>query len=146
MALSAWRAGTDLLVPDLPQKIPDRLASELLANGLQIAPTQFGRGLACARPFREGEVICNCSALWYTSKTKLQEMLSHGGNKFLLDRLVAVEGLLMGDTDETAAMYGALVGAAGYAQHYHGLRKGGAMLSSRLTRIMALTTISCSWW
>ena len=103
-------------------------------------------GLLVQDFFFEGEVICNCSALWYTSKTKLQEMLSHGGNKFLLDRLVAVEGLLLGDTDETAAMYGALVGAAGYAQHYHGLRKGGPTLSSRLSRRMALTTISCSWW
>ena len=82
--------------------MPDLLASELLANGLQVAPTEFCRGLACARPFREGEVICNCSALWYPSKTKLQDMLSQGGNKLLLDRLVEVEGLLMGDTGEIA--------------------------------------------
>ena len=63
-ALSAWRAGTDLLVPDLPMKMSDLLAAELGANGLQIMPTDFGRGLACARAYREGEVLCKCSALW----------------------------------------------------------------------------------
>ena len=124
-ALSAWRAGVNLLVPDLPMKMSDLLASELQSNDLQIVSTEFGRGLACGRAYREGEVICKCSTLWYTSPVKLQEMLSQGGNKFLLDRLVRVDGLLMGDGEETSSIYGALVGGAGYVQHYQGLRKAG---------------------
>jgi hypothetical protein len=124
-ALSAWRAGMNLIVPDLPKKIAELLAHELDSNGLQIVPTEFGRGLACARAYCEGEVLCNCSTLWYTSQMKLQEMLSQGGNKLLLDRLVRIDGLLMGDDDAPSLLYGALVGAAGYAQHYQGLRKGG---------------------
>ena len=111
----------NLLVHNLAEKVANRLHVELERHGLQIVPTEFGRGLATINARREGDVICACSGLYYDSMEKLQNMLSSEGNKVLCDRLVAVKGVMEGGS----ILYGALVGCAGYVQHYAGLRKGG---------------------
>jgi len=99
------------------------LHRELELYGLFITATEHGRGLSTEKALREGEGICVCSTLWYNSIAKLQEMLSVGCNKLLVDRLVRIDNLAT--EDGPISWYGALVGASGYAQHYAGLRKGG---------------------
>ena len=124
---SGWRAGINNVIEDLATQMQCLLGHELETYGLCIMKTEFGRGLACRRAFREGEVICPASLLLYSSLSKLQEMLSMGGNKVLVDRLVRIDSLAAPSSESGAmSMYGALVGASGYIQHHTGLRRGGS--------------------
>ena len=96
------------------KKVSSLLSVELEKHHLSIMTTEFGRGLVGQKAYREGDVICERSLLLYSTIQKLQEMLSLGGYKLLVDRLLRIDGLLGSEgSAEHTALYGAFVGAAG---------------------------------
>jgi hypothetical protein len=86
--------------------------------------TDSGFALFTTKAFSEGDIICDVSCLWYSTMEKLKQVLSQQGNKALLDKLIAVDGLYKDDV--AARFFGIRVGCGAWARDYHGVRKGGA--------------------
>jgi len=134
---SGWRAGMNRTVEDLPTKSQELVVAELARFPVEVGPQQYGRGIFAARALKENEVVCSCSALWFDSATGLQDMLNVPGNIIFADRLIRVDNMdLTTNTSPepiVGSLYGALVGIAGYLNHWGNIRRGGPNLVLRVT-------------
>ena len=120
-----WRRGLNKLPTELDSKMVVALQQELDKSGLYLDKLPDGSvALHTDTPRREGDEVCLVTGLLYDSIAGLTTFLSHGGNKVLVDRLVAIRGLGLAG-DEVDTLYMAITGAARYMRHYLGVRKGG---------------------
>jgi hypothetical protein len=119
----SWQNGVDNVPQDLCDKVQKLMHAEARKFGLSLQVTDTGFALFTTKARREGDTICDVSCLWYSTKENLKQVLSMEGNKALLDKLVAVDGLYKGDAP--ARFFGIRVGCAAWARHYLGNRKGG---------------------
>ena len=119
----SWHNGVDNVPQDLCDKVQKLMHAEARKFGLSLQVTDTGFALFTTKARREGDPICDVSCLWYSTKENLKQVLSMEGNKALLDKLMAVDGLYKGDAP--ARFWGIRVGCAAWARHYLGIRKGG---------------------
>ncbi|CAE7241869.1 unnamed protein product, partial [Symbiodinium sp. CCMP2592] len=122
---AAWPSGLNSWPENLQDRCVELLHKELGQCDLALVDTKFGKGLETTRSYRDGDIICHASALWFDDLNLLKKFLAQPGHSVLLDRLIRVDNMPI-TADETATLYGALVGAASYLQHYLGLSKRGA--------------------
>ena len=127
---SGWRAGLNRTVEDLPKKSQDLVIAELARFPVEVGMQDtYGHGLFAARAFKENEVVCSCSVVWFDSAARLQEMLNSQGNMVFIDRLIRVDKMdLTANTSSQpiiGSVFGALVGVGGYFNHWGNIRRGG---------------------
>ena len=144
---SVWHNGLDNYPYDLADKVQKLMHDEAAKFHLTLKSTESGFGLFTTRALREGEAICDVTALWYNTKEALKHILSQEGNKILLDKLLTLDGLYNGE--EAMTVFGIRVGCAAFARHYVGVRKGGpnakiivnsgAGFTSQLTQMVVST-------
>ena len=127
---SEWRRGCNSFVPDLAAKTPMLISSEMDRFPVQIVSQEFGLGLISTKSLKEGEIVCNVSALWYDTKAKVEAFLSSEGNRALADRLLRIDEVKLAAESDTAdgEIYGVMVGVAGFLQHWSNIRRGGPNL------------------
>ena len=99
--------------------------------GVTRADNVYGRGLVTTIPRYHGQVICDASALWFSSEKALETFLKD--NPQDADRVGRVEGGRMdgaqpGDPQGATSMFFCLVNTAGFANDYHGKKSANARL------------------
>ena len=123
---SSWRTGLNKFPASLGTLCTKLLQQQLDQYQLTVccSPGSEARVLTSRRHLREGEEICPASALLYDDAKALEAVLT--ANRYLADRVVKVSGVLPKDDDHGPMnIFAVLVGAARYATHYGGLRRGG---------------------
>ena len=110
---------------DLCGKVQKLMHEEAQRFGLSLRQVDTGYALFTTKALRDGDPICDITALWYSTKDRLKHVLSQDGNKAMLDKLMLVEGLYNGEAAAPPRVFGIRVGVAAFARHYMGVRKGG---------------------
>ena len=119
-----WHNGVDNVPQDLCDKVQKLMHAEAQKFGRALRTTETGSfALFTTKGLAEGDHICNVTCLWYSTVEILKQVLSQQGNKAMLDKLMAVDGLYKGSA--LARLFGIRVGCAAWVRHYQGVRKGG---------------------
>ena len=108
----------------LARLVPKLLAHELDRFQLEISSpdAERGRGLVTRRAVREGEVICDASALYFDDEQALRAFLEQDGAGDFNDKVMNIGGALRDQV--LVPVWAVLVGAAQYAQHYLHIKRG----------------------
>jgi hypothetical protein len=101
------------VLPELCEKVQKLMHTEAQKFNLCLKGTDSGFALFTTKAFSEGDIICDVSCLWYSTMEKLKQVLSQQGNKALLDKLIAVDGLYKDDA--AARLFGMRVGCGAWA-------------------------------
>lgn len=80
----------------------------------------LGRGLVARVPLRERDPILDVTCLWYDDKAALEAFFATPGGAGFKDRTVKV---LLQREGSPVQVYGVMVGAGQFLQHYAGIRK-----------------------
>ena len=70
---------------------------------------------------KDGEVVCLCHGMRFTDIHKVQDFLQQKGNSRFADRIVRVGNVAK--DGEKVDVHVVLMGAAGYINHYLGIRR-----------------------
>ena len=124
---SSWRAGLNRNVGGLSGKLAKLLDEELSDGRLKVVTTPKGRSLVARKHIDEGDVICLATCLLHDSVDGVRrQLLDEEGNEVLADCLCEVKGVLK--EGRAVSVYGVLVGAARYLQHYQGIGRINAVI------------------
>ena len=101
--------------------IPQLLDRELDKWGLFTTQPEGGRGrgLASTKSLRDGDLICNVPSLKFSSIPTLQAFLAD--HPLHADRVVHLSPIM--ESSEPRSLFVVLMGAAGYCNHFSGIRK-----------------------
>jgi hypothetical protein len=113
-----WRAGRDMHIHDLATKSAKQLEAELNLYSLEIVSTDKGRALRAGKALYEGDLVMYAAGPSFSSLQGVAKILGEEGNTAFMDKV------LMANFAE-GPVYRVLTGAAGYLQHYLGIRRGG---------------------
>ncbi len=108
---------------DLAKVVRNIVRTELDGNCLRVTGPdgEKGRGLAACVGFREGQVWCDATVLWYDSEAEVRAFLALPGNQMYADRIVKVSGIL--SEGSRRDHFAVLIGLAQFAQHYSSIKK-----------------------
>ena len=134
---SAWNEGLNRVVLASmlvrgSHALVRREAEEFSLRLSAIVPGK-GRGLEALKATREGEVVCNATALFFDSWDALASLLGDPQCSGFADRVCRIRGVMR--SEEETTVWAVLVGAAQFVQHFQGYRaRANAMLEFDATR------------
>ena len=88
-----WHDGLNRILQSLTSSSQKQVRTESESDGLRITgQTDIGRGLETLTAKREGEILCNASALFFDTHSDLVSLLCHPGNERFADRACKFSG------------------------------------------------------
>ena len=125
-SVGSWRQGLNKNPVDLDEKMGHLLHTEMERHSLYLEKDADGMlSLFTSIPRKEGDIICPLTSLLFDSSSMLESFLSHGGNKFLVDKLVKITSCFVEEEIESANLFACLIGAGRFLRHFLGIRKAG---------------------
>jgi hypothetical protein len=116
-----WHDGLNRILPSLTASSQKQVRAESESNGLRITgQTDIGRGLETLSARREGDILCNASALFFDTHDDLVALLCIPGNERFADRVCKIKGVLR--REEPVVIWAVLLGVAQYIQDFTQIR------------------------
>ena len=75
------------------------------------------------KSLKDGDLVCECTGMRFSSVPRLMEFLGVKGHTKFADRVVRVTNVEADQDTLDKDIYVVLLGAAGYCQHYSGIRR-----------------------